>query len=71
MSRTIAFTSYFDSTNRFARASSSSGFVGGLVERTSSTGSTIPRPRKRAHSRFTRLRAKNGLSAAVIQSART
>lgn len=41
----------------------------GLETRKSSTGSTKPRPKKLAQTRFTWARAKNGLSGAVSQSA--
>src|SRR6266545_6992725 len=67
---TISFrTSYLFSTRFFASASSSSGFEGGLVARTSSTGSTKPRPSVHAHTRLATFRAKNGLSGLVIHSA--
>jgi len=48
---------------------SSSGFEAGIEMRTSSTGSTMPRPRKCAHSRFAMLRANHGFSGAVIHFA--
>ena len=67
---TISFrTSYLFSTVNFASASRSSGFDGGFVARTSSTGSTSPRPSVHAQTRFARFRAKNGLSGRVIHSA--
>ena len=67
---TISFrTSYLFSTVNVASASSSSGLLGGLVARTSSTGSTSPRPSVHAQTRLAKLRAKNALSGRVIHSA--
>ena len=46
---------------RLASASSNSGLDGGLVERKSSTGSTMPRPRKWPHIRLTRSASQPGI----------
>src|SRR4051812_113007 len=66
---TSAFKLYLLSMKFFDRASSSSGFDGGLVTRMSSSGSTIPRPKKCAQYRLATVLAKNGFFASVIQSA--
>ena len=47
----------------------SSGWDGGLLTRTSSTGSTRPRPKKRANTRLATLAANQGLSSAVSHAA--
>ena len=57
-------------TKCLARASSSSGWTGGLARLMSSGGSTRPLPKSWAQTQLAIARAKYGLSAAVIQSAR-
>src|SRR5205823_9919330 len=69
MVRTRFFKSQPLSKKYFASASSSSGFVGGLVSRMSSSASTMPRLKKCFQYRFTSDRAKKGLSLLVSQSA--
>ena len=61
--------SYLNSTSRLARASRSSGLLGGLLTRASSIGSTIPWPMKCDQTRFARLRANAGFSGEASQSA--
>ena len=58
------------STKCRARASSSSGWTGGLDRLRSSGGSAIPLPKNWAQTQLAIARAKYGLSGAVIQSAR-
>ena len=63
MSRTSPLRSYFESVNRLPRASaSSSGLVAGLETRKSSTGSTIPEPKKWAQTRLANEVANQGFS---------
>src|SRR5262245_22705053 len=70
---TIAAIRYFKSkplsANAFASSLSSSGWLGGLASLGSSIGSMIPWPKNWPHIRLTALRAKYGLSFAVIHSA--
>ena len=55
--------------NAWPRASSSSGWLGGLFSPGSSTGSTSPTPKKCAHVRLARFLAKYGLPFAVSHAA--
>src|SRR5262249_55492269 len=65
---TSAFRLYLLSTRSLASASSNSGLLGGLVTRMSSSGSTIPRPKKCAQYRVATALAKNGFCGSTIQS---
>ena len=62
-------TSYSLSTKASASRSRIAGRVGGLPGEKSSTGSTRPVPRKCAHRRFAKARAKYGFSRDVTHSA--
>ncbi len=57
--------------NPSARASSSSGWLGGLIGPISSIGSTSPRPRSWDQTRLAAAREKYGFSGVVSQSAST
>ena len=61
MVRIRCLMSYPWSRKSFARASSSGLLLGGLVARMSSTGSTMPRPIRSAHTRLAITLAKYGI----------
>ena len=58
MSRTRLLKSYLYSTSLSPSCSNSSGLLGGLLTRMSSTGSTMPAPKKCAQTRLATLVAK-------------
>ena len=60
ISRTRLFRSYFDSVKCLPSSASSSGLVAGLLTRKSSTGSTMPIPRKWAQTRLANEVANHG-----------
>ena len=55
MSRTSCLKSYLYSISFLPSASNSSGLLGGLLTRMSSTGSTMPMPKKWAQTRLATL----------------